>query len=431
MKLIKGIIINPFEDFSVKLWQSGALAIEKGKIAECGNFKDLSNKFPNAEILDFQNSVIIPGLIDMHTHLPQFTAMGLGNGELISWLESYIFPLESKFTDEKFAREQSEIFFDRLLRRGTTSAVIYSAPHKLACDIAFEVAKEKKIRAFIGKTMMDKNSPKGLIATAEQNIADSIELAKKWHNDGKMQYVLTPRFAIACSAELMKMTAEVAALDGLFVQTHLSENLNEIAQVKKLFPDFSSYTEVYDKLGILTERTLLAHCVHLSDNEIEIIKRRDSIAVHCPASNKFLSSGIMPAKKYLKENVNLAIGSDVAGGYSQSLLNEAMEAVECSKLYSVLIEKQPILSPRESLCLATIKAAEHLKISDTVGNFASGKSADIAVFDLPDYLQADLLSEDEIISSIIYNIDNRIAKAVFIDGELYKSNNTRGYDEKL
>lgn len=420
MKLIKGTILNPKMDFSVELWRNGALAVENGKIFRCGRFDELIKDFPNTEIIDYKNSIIIPGLIDTHTHLPQFSAMGLGSGELLEWLSKYIFPLEAKFGIDDFARKQSRLFFDRLIKRGTTSAVIYSSSHKSACDIAFETAEEMNFRAFIGKVMMDSNSPESLISSAKQNIDDSLELAKKWHNRAKAQYVLTPRFALSCSLELMKMTGEIARTDGFFVQTHLSENIGELAQVKRNFPNFSSYTELYDSCGILNEKTLLAHCIYLNPEELDLISQRRCIAVHCPSSNRYLSSGIMPTRKYLNRNLKVSLGTDVAGGYSQSMMNEAMEAIECSKLYGTLIEKSEPLSSSEVLCLSTIKAAEHLNISDKVGNFVNGKVADIAVFELPDYSNIENLTDEDIIATAIYNTENRIARAVYIDGELYK-----------
>lgn len=418
-KLIKGIIINPKRDYTVDVFRDGYLLIdENGKIENIIEQEIQLNGIKFDIFFDFSQKILIPGLIDLHTHIPQFNAIGLGEGELLDWLSNYIFPLETKFNNEQFAYQNTKLFFKELVSKGTTTAVLYTSPQKTACDIAFQVAEEYQLRAFIGMPFMDSNSPEALKQETEVVINDISDLAKKWHKKGKLEYVLTPRFALSCSAVLMRKIGEIARSDDFFVQSHIAENKLEIELVRKHFPNSANYAEVYDKYGLLTEKTILAHCIYLDDSELNLIKERNCIIAHCPNSNKFLSSGIMPLQKYLSQGLKVGIGTDVAAGYSLSMLNECMEAKEMSKILSLLGDTNAKVDTRTVLCLATIKAAEHLGISEQVGNFEQGKAADFAVFELPEYRDLISMNDDDLLNALLYNIDRRKAQAVFIDGNL-------------
>lgn len=418
-KLVKGIIINPKTNFSIDVIKNGHLLInEYGKIENIIGNEININEINFDVFFDFSNKIIIPGLIDLHSHIPQFKAIGLGNGKLLDWLRNYIFPLEEQFADEQVAYENTKLFFKELISKGTTTAVLYTSPYRTSCDIAFQVAEEYRLHAFIGMPLMDWNSPESLMQKTTDAIDEILDLAKKWHKKGKLEFVITPRFALSCTNELMMRIGEIARSDGLFVQTHLAENKKEVELVKLRFPEVASYTEAYEKFGLLTDKTILAHCIYLDESEIDLIKKKDCIVVHCPNSNKFLSSGIMPLRKYIFEGLKVGIGTDVAAGYSLSMINECMEAREVSKILSVFNNSDDQVDSATVLCLATIKAAEHLGISNEVGNFEPGKTADLAVFELPGYRNPKALNENELLNALLYNVEHRNAKAVFIDGNL-------------
>lgn len=417
-KLIKGIFLNPKSDYSVEVLNNYYLLIQNGKIEKIEKDFEI-DEVPFDVYYDFGDKIVIPGLIDLHTHIPQFRAVGIGEGELLEWLNRYIFPLEAKFSEKYFAEDSTKLFFKHLVSKGTTTAVMYSSPHKQACEMAFEIADESLIRAYIGLPLMDRNTPDILVQDTEQVIKDIFSIANNWHKKNKCEFVLTPRFALSCTEQLLQKVGEIAKSEGFFVQTHLAENKKEVQDVKMQFPNIENYTSVYDKYNLLTPKTILAHCIYLNDEEIELIKDRKCIIAHCPTSNKFLRSGIMEAKKYINTGLKVGLGTDVAGGYSLSMLNEAMEACEVSKLLSVQNEESDdVLEAETAFCLSTIKAAEFLEISQEVGNFEIGKKFDAAVFELSEVHNITELKEDELLRALMYNIDNRAAKAVFIDGNL-------------
>ncbi|HOK13416.1 MAG TPA: amidohydrolase family protein [Candidatus Kapabacteria bacterium] len=417
-KLIKGIFLNPKTDYSVEVLNNYCILINNGIIEKIE--KDIEiNEIQFDVFYDFEDKIIIPGLIDLHTHIPQFRAIGIGKGELLEWLNDYIFPLEAKFSEKNFAVDSTELFFKDLISKGTTTAVMYSSPQKQACEIAFEIADELSVRSFIGLPLMDRNTPDMIIQNTEQVIKDIFSIADKWHKRNKCEFVLSPRFALSCSDELLRRVGEIAASDGFFVQTHLAESKKELQEVKLQFPEVENYTSVYDKYNLLTSRTILAHCIYLNEAEIEKIRDRNCIIAHCPTSNKFLRSGIMQAKKYIDCGLKVGLGTDVAAGYSLSMLNEGMEACEVSKLLSVQNDEPNIVIEADTaFCLSTIKAAEYLGISEEVGNFEIGKKFDAAVFELAEVHKSAELKEEEYLRALMYNIDKRTAKSVFIDGNL-------------
>lgn len=417
MELIIGNIVNIRQDYSLEVLRKGSVAIgADGKITDYGFAKDLTNKYPNAKCIEFEQAVIMPGLIDIHSHLPQFFAMGLGAGELLPWLNNRIFPQEAKFANTDFAQVATKIYLDEMVSKGTTTAVLYAAAGFEPADIAFEYARELGISCFIGNTMMDQNVNHQLLSSKEDILKVSEKLLNKWHGSGRLQYVVTPRFAISCSFELMQAVASLAKSNGLFVQTHLSENKQEISTVREMYPDYNSYLDVYEKSGIIGEKSIFAHSIYLEQAEIETLKSTGSVIAHCPTSNRYLSSGIMPAKVYLSKGMKIALGTDVAAGYSLSILHEAKEAVESSKILKAFGVSNELFSSEDAIASATLKSAEYLGISHETGSIAKGKIADLAVFELPWYLNADSLSDEDIYATLIYSIDNYKAKAVYANG---------------
>lgn len=415
-----GYIINPIDRSEIEYIPNGALVVESGKIIFKGMIDEALELYPNSEVHDFGNSIIIPGLIDLHTHIPQLPAAGIGSGELLEWLNNYIFPLEAKSNNKEYAFNLAEHFFKQALKHGTTTAVCFASSGKTGACEAFKAAQKTGIKAYIGNSLIDCGAPDYLIYSAEKNIADALELANCWHdaNGGKLKYILSPRYSLACSIGLMKRAAQIAKAEGYFVQTHLSESKSEVQAVAKAFPESKSYTQFYEQMGLLSERTLLAHCIHLTADEIAIIKDSGSAIAHCPVSNRFLKSGIMPFAQYQKQNLKIGLGTDVAAGYSQSILHEAKEAVECSKMFSYFTNQDVAIGIEQAFYSATLGAAKILK-DDSIGSLDIGSDADFAVFQMLDNKwDSELQSNPAVVlAKLIYGCCGWEAKEVYVRGE--------------
>lgn len=427
MRIYKGLIFNPVSRDKLEIFEPGYLVVSgQGLIEGCYSHNP-SRRFPDAKTVDLGRQVIIPGLVDTHVHLPQYAFAGIGNLELLPWLEKYTFPRESRFRERKIAAQAAQYFFDGLAANGTTTALVYGTVHAGATDIAFKAAEKKGLRVIMGKVMMDRQSPKSLTEKTQDSLRESEKLIRKWHgkDNGRLQYALTPRFAITCSPELMRGAAALAKKYGAYIQTHLSENKGEIAFVKKLFPKAKNYTDVYDSCGLLGKKTIMAHCIHLAPSERSALKKSGTKIAHCPTSNRFLQSGVMPYRKWLREGLSIGFGTDVAGGYSLSMLNEMKEAIETSKTYNIMNPKAPekIITPVEALYLATLGGAKVLSLDNRIGNFKPGKEADFVVLDPvpsdPFNGKSPYGSPREILSRLIYRAGSESVKAVFVRGKAF------------
>lgn len=405
---ISGRIITPKENGDVELIENGSIEYDEttGKILEVVD--EGSSHKKNDDVL------IIPGLVDLHSHIPQLPGVAKNADELLPWLKNHIFPLELKFTNLDYAAKICRFFFQEAIRFGTTTIVAYASVHKEATDVAFEIAKEIGIRAFIGKVMMDrdmKRYPEEL-PLMSRNIKDSLDLAKKWHNSngGLLQYIFSPRFAASCTMKLLEKTAAVAKDGNFFIQTHLAENQSEVKYIKSLFERerhrVPTNTHIFKKSNILGERTLLAHCLYLSTPELQIIKDSGSKIVHCPTSNIFLQSGFMPLRRYETYEIPIGLGTDVAGGYSLSMFNCMRDAIETSKIVNLINDNRPypFLKPKEAFWKATLGGAKILKLDDKVGSIEKGKDADLVVIKTEPSFQFynNLDDVDSILQNLIY-----------------------------
>ncbi len=413
---IYGKIFNPIEIDKTDYFENGLLIFnDYGRIVYCGDAKSCNINEENFLTVDLKGSIILPGFVDAHTHLPQYPVAGIGTGQLLDWLENYIFPIEKKFNNNEFAFSQSEKFFDDILLAGTTTASIYTSLHDSAAEIAFDVAKIKKIRAYIGPVLMDLPNNNDYYESDIANLHKIMNLVNLKHNEhSKLQFVLTPRYAGSCSLNLMHQCSVIANEYNLNIQTHLAENLSELSYINTLYPQFNNYTEVYEKSGLITEKTILAHCIFNNSDEIEIIKKSGASICHCPTSNRFLSSGVMPLMSYLKKGLNVCLGTDVAGGYSCSMINEMKEAIETTKTYNIINNTSKVLKPESALYMATLAGAKALKNND-IGNFEIRKFADFVVIK-PDFDYNDLNST-EILSKLIYSNSLYTVNQVYIEGE--------------
>ena len=363
--------MNPMTPDRVESYEPGYLVVSGEKIEQLTR-EDPRPLFPSAEFIDHGTKRILPGFVDTHVHLPQFRIMGVGAGDLLTWLNTYTYPEEARFSSPYYAAEVSGEFFRALVDNGTTTACVYSSVHATATHFAFCAAKGIGLRAFIGKVMMDRNSPEAFLEDTEESIAASLRLCEEWDGaeGGRLRYVFTPRYAPSCSVELMTRVGRLARDRGVFVQTHLSENKDEVSWVRQLFPSYGSYTAVYDSAGLLGERSIMAHCIHLSSDEIALLSRTRTNVAFCPYSNLTLRSGTMPYKALRDAGLSVSLGTDVAGGPSLSMLDQMQQAVAAAAI-----------PWSEALYLATLGGANALGLDREIGNFEAGKDADFIVVD--------------------------------------------------
>lgn len=422
MKAFKGDIIHCNTAHTVEYHEQSWLCVmANGKIRSIQIDKPIDAR----EYNDFGKKLIIPGLIDTHTHLPQYSFAGLGNLPLLPWLEKYTFPQEMRFANSKVARTLADIFFKDLLSHGTTSVIAYATAHKEATETAFQSAIDLGIRAHIGQVWMNRNAPQEMLLSPDTAYRQSEEILKWYHGKNGCEFVVTPRFAVSCSREMLEMSGALRKEYNLLLQSHLSENKDEINSVLKLFPDCAHYTEVYEKTGILSDKTLLGHSIYLAKDEKEILKESGTILVHCPTSNRFLGSGIMPLRNYLSEKQKVTLGTDVAAGFTLSMFHEMKEAIESSKQFHFFQEHKNLsaISPEEAFALATICGAEAMGKADSLGNFSEEKYADfIVVDDMKTHPEGNTsvlyASMPERLSRLLYRYEKGMVKKTFIAGKL-------------
>jgi guanine deaminase len=426
---LRGFLIDAPEWGRLRARPDGALVLDEGRIAEIGDYDSLSKKPRPQPVrwLHSQRVAIFPGLIDIHTHIPQYPAVARGTGELLPWLRTHIFPLEREFTGPK-GRREAGAFFPELARHGTTTAMLYAAIYEDSAEAAFQAAMKSGLRVIMGKMMMDVGSYGNLQPTKVVSISlhETERLCKQWHGaaGGLIEYAVSPRFAVACSEKLMRGAAEIAAKYGTYVQTHLAENREEIEKVRHQFTWARDYTDVYEKCGLLGPRTVLGHCLHLSAREHEAIAAAGAAVAHCPTANLFLRSGILPLEKIHASGIRMGLGSDVAAGPELNLWQVMRSAIESQKARAFYEPDALVPTPAMALHLATQGAAEALGKGAVIGSFEIGKEADLTVMNysaLLPYRQssktaADLTAED-IVSLCIYRGGPPAVVETFVRGQ--------------
>ncbi|MDQ2868682.1 MAG: guanine deaminase [Verrucomicrobiota bacterium] len=402
----------------------GGVIVQHGRIAEIGLFDELRRRqFPvPVDWLDHGEIAIFPGLIDCHTHLPQYPAVARGESDLLPWLRANIFPVERDFTGPR-AREEAPLFFHELARHGTTTAMIYAAIYEDSCEAAFAAAQASGLRAIIGKVMMDVGSygqlqPRKILSVS---MAESERLCQKWHGaeDGRLEYAFSPRFAITCSEKLLRGAAELAARFSAYVQTHLAENREEIEKVHHLFPAASDYTHVYEQCGLLTPRTMLGHCLHLNAREISAIAAARASVAHCPTSNLFLGSGLIKLDLLLAAGIAIGLGSDVAAGPELNMWRVMRGAIDVQKARAAYEPNLRTLRPAEALYLATQGGATALGKAAMIGTLDIGKEADFTLLDLAalhPYHRSSPLSAEDAIALAIYRGGPEATVATYVRG---------------
>ncbi len=396
----------------------GGVLIENGRIAAVGEAEDLRRAHPKARVTDYGDALISAGFVDAHVHYPQTAMIASWGKRLIDWLNTYTFPEEMKFSDPAYAREIASRYFDLTLSNGTTTVCSYCTIHPESVDAFFGEARKRGLRAYAGKTCMDRNAPDGLTDTAKAAYDDSKRLLETWHGVDRLSYVVTPRFSPTSTPDqLAAVGALWAEHPGCLMQTHLSEQTDEVAWVKSLFPTARDYLDTYEAHGLLGPGALFGHAIYLEPREIDRIRDVDASLIHCPTSNTFIGSGLFDMDGLSTSGHRIGLATDTGGGSSFSMLRTMAAAYEVAQL------RGRALHPAELWWLATQGAARSLRADDRIGNLAAGMEADIAVIDLastPAIAQRAVRAADiwEALFPTIMMGDDRAVRAVWVNGRL-------------
>jgi guanine deaminase len=376
--VLKGHIIWCDDPTHVHFVPHGYLVCENGLCA--GVFTELPQRYQSFPLTDYGGRLVIPAAYDLHLHAPQLAYSGMGMDlELIDWLNAYAYPEEAKYADLAYARRAYTTFTNALRRSFTARFCCFATLHAPATLLLAELLEASGLRGYVGKLSMDRNAPQDLCELSAGNAARDCEtwIAEMQKRFTHIKPIVTPRFIPSCTDGLMLQLSELMKRYGVPVQSHLSENRNEIAWVKQLSPDSRHYAGAYDRFGMLGENAVMAHAVYPEDEEIALLKERRTMVAHCPASNVNLRSGIAPIRKLLTAGVRVGLGSDVAGGESIDMLRAAADAIQVSKLYWRLVDQaDPALTFPEAFYMATKGGGEFF---GPVGSFDRGWDFDALV----------------------------------------------------
>ncbi len=415
---------NPFEVPATEAAQHerrGAVVIENGIIAAIGGADRIRAAWPQAEVTDYGDALISAGFVDAHVHYPQTGIIASWGKRLIDWLNSYTFPEEMRFGDAAYAHEIAALYFDLALANGTTTSVSYCTIHPESVEAFFSEARSRGLRALAGKTCMDRNAPEGLRDTPKSAYDDSKMLLQRWHGVDRLSYVITPRFSpTSTPGQLSALGALWGEHPGCLMQTHLSEQTDEIAWVKSLFPTARDYLDTYEMHGLLREGALMGHAIHLEPRERDRLRDMDAGLIHCPTSNTFIGSGLFDMAGLMAAGHRVGLATDTGGGSSFSMLRTMAAAYEVGQLNGTPLHASQLW------WLATQGAARSLRMEDKIGNLAPGMEADLVVTDLastPVIAQRANRADtfwDQLFPTIMMG-DDRAVKAVWSGGQLQHS----------
>jgi guanine deaminase len=356
----------------------GVLVVRDGKVAAAGAAGEvLPTLPPGTTVTDYRGKLIMPGFVDTHVHYAQTDMIASYGAQLLDWLERYTYPAEARFADPAHAAEVADFFVCELLANGTTTAMVFATSHPASVDAIFAAAETRSMRLVAGKVLMDRNVPASVRDTAEGGFDDSCALIEKWHGRGRLSYAVTPRFAPTSTDRQLALCGRL--LDehrDVFLQSHVAENRGEVAWVAELFPWSRSYLDVYDHYGLLRERAVYAHCLHLDAQDRRRMAESGAAMSFCPTSNLFLGSGLFDLSAAADSGVRVGLGTDVGGGTSLSMLRTLDEAYKVTHLAG------HTLAPLSAFHLATLGGAAALRLDDRIGSLETGKEADFIVLDL-------------------------------------------------
>lgn len=429
-------MITPLPDGSTRDVADALVEVDaSGRIAAVDPVADIGAG-PNAsrldDAIDLRPLVVLPGMVDVHAHLPQVPNAGLGYAlPLLEWLDRLTFPTERAWADPAVAERLSPAIFRAFAAAGTTTVLAYGVVYEAAMEAAFQAAEAHGIRAILGKVMMDRVTYDATIELStilDRTLAESRSLAERWHGaaDGRLGYAVTPRFAVSCTAALLRESATLARELGCWWQTHVAEDRDEIAEVARLFPEARDYVDVYDRAGGLGPRSVLAHAIHLSDREQQRLAETRTPVAHCPTSNLFIGAGVMPLAERLAAGLEVGLGSDVSGGAELSLFGVMRTGAYAQQARRTLVgDAAAPLGPLAWLRLATLGGARALGLEEAIGSIEVGKEADLIAVDprrtapfdasVPD---ADLAPADAalLVGRLIFRADPSMVRAAWVRG---------------
>ena len=418
---------NPFlvgDDAAMHYEPDALVLVQDGTVREFGDYTALRDTIsPETPVTHYPDSLILPGFIDAHVHYPQLQVMGSFGTRLIDWLNTYTFVAEQQFSDEAYAEKVAEIFLHETLRSGTTTAAVYCTVHPQSVNGFFRAAEKTGQRMIAGKVLMDRHAPEALTDTAQSAYDDSKALINDWHNRGRLMYAITPRFAPTSTPEQLEAAATLwREHPDTYMQTHTSETVEEVAWVKKIFPQHRNYVDVYAQYGLTGPRAIFGHAIHLSDAEWQQLADSDSSIIHCPTSNTFLGSGFFDAVRATGAGsaqgpVRTGLATDVGGGTSLSMLKTMGEAYKVGQFAG------HALSAPKAFWMATAGSARALHLDGRIGAISVGAEADLLVLNLRstpliDFRMQYCNSLAEALFIQMTLADERATRAVYIGGQL-------------
>ncbi|MDK9709835.1 guanine deaminase [Acidaminobacter sp.] len=414
-KAYQGHILYTKDPDRFEIYENGAVIVEDGKVVEV--LKTLPENLEALEVFNMGDRLIIPGFVDLHFHAPQFPNLGLGlDKELLPWLEDYTFPEEAKYSDLDYAESVYTRVAKEIWRQGTTRIVLFSSVHKESTQLLMSIFDRAGLGAYVGKVNMDRNCPDFLV----ESTMDSIEATKAWLKATvnlypKVKPLITPRFVPTCTSELMRALGDLAAEYNVPVQTHISENQAEVDWVRELHPESADYATVYEDHGLMGDKTILAHCVHNTDAEIEKMAKLGVFAAHCPNANYNLASGIMPVRKFLNAGVKVGLGTDVGAGHKVSIASVMSTAIQASKIAWLNSDRTLApLSTSEAFYLGTKGGGAYF---GKVGSFEPGYEFDALVIDDHRLGVTEGRTVEERLQRFLYIGDDRDIISRFVSGD--------------
>lgn len=378
MQIYKAHLLFTKERSRFEVVENGYIVVDNNRVT--GVYQNLPDSLAKLPVRDFGDKLLIPAMNDMHVHAPQYRNQGIAMDlELLPWLDNYTFPEESKYTDTAYAERMYRRFVHDLWRFGTMRTVAFATVHKDSTRILMNLFKQAGMGAYIGKVDMNRNCPDTLRKDVEASVQDNEQLIAEFSQDDLVHPIITPRFIPSCTPELLQACGTLANKYHLPVQSHLSENRNEIAWVQELEPDSRNYGDAYDRYGLFGDTpTIMAHCVWTAGEELELMRRKQVMVAHCPTSNLNIASGMSPVRVFLNEGVPVGLGSDISGGHDLSIFRMIVYAIQISKMLYCQNKSLPFLTLSEAFWIATKSAGQFF---GKVGSFEPGYEFDALVID--------------------------------------------------
>jgi len=412
-------LANPFHvpvGDAAEWCRRGGVLIEKGRISALGDADELRSANPQVPVFEYGDGLISAGFVDAHAHYPQTGIIASWGKRLIDWLNTYTFPEEARFGDRAVADDVAGRYLDLTLANGTTTVASFCTIHPQSVTALFEAAQARGQRVVAGKTCMDRNAPADVLDTAQSAYDDSKRLLQQWHGRGRLEYAITPRFSPTSSPEQLEALGALwSEHPDCLMQTHLSEQKEEVEWALGLFPEARDYLDTYERFGLLEAGAVYGHAIHLTGRERARLKEADASLVHCPTSNSFIGSGLFDMAGLMAEGQRIGLATDTGGGSSFSMLRTMASAYEIGQL------RGASLHPAQLHWLATAGSARALLLDDRIGNLFVGAEADLIVLDLQSTAAirqraARARSEWELLFPTVMMGDDRAVRAIWVNG---------------